>query len=66
MLFGVEFRAGVLTSPCYSQSSLSAPRLCIQEMAALNPVSPSIGSTDIGQKVKTGACPKSHPDRDAA
>ena len=52
----VLFRAGVLASHSYSQSSLSAPR-----MAALNPVSPSIGSTDLGQKVKTGAYPKSHP-----
>ena len=39
------------------QSSLSAPMLCIQEMAALIPMSPSIGSTDLGQKVKTSACP---------
>ena len=30
-------------------------------MAALNPVSPSIGSTDLGQNVKIGACPNSHP-----
>merc|ERR1711974_309199 len=36
---------------------------CIQEMAALNPMSPSIGSTELGQKVKTGACPNSHRDR---
>ena len=61
VLHRVGFRAGVLASPCYSQSSLCAQRLCIQEMAALNPVSPSIGSTELGQKVKTGACPKSHP-----
>ena len=39
------------------QSSLSAPRLCIQETVALNPVSPSIGSNELGQKVKTSACP---------
>ena len=31
------------------QSSLSAPKLCIQEMATLNPVSPSIASTKLGR-----------------
>ena len=54
---GVAIWADVIASPWYSQSSLSALRLCIQEMAALNPVSPYIGSTKLGQKVKTSACP---------
>ena len=42
-------------TPSSLQFSLSALRLCILEMAALNPVSPSIGSGR--QKVKTSACP---------